>query len=101
MLASSPSPKPRRVTVIALPVSLDSNVTVNSQASGKSSRDWLQRGDRIVRLANVPVYRRSDVWVLNSVHPVGAEIEVEFIRDNQLLRARGRTVPVSERLVGE
>ena len=54
-----------------------------------------------MRLANVPVYRRSDVWVLNSVHPVGAEIEVEFIRDNQLLRARGRTVPVSERLVGE
>ncbi len=61
----------------------------------------LQRGDRIVRLANVPVYTRSDVWVLNSVHPVGTEIGVEFIRGKQLLHARGRTIPLTERLVGE
>lgn len=61
----------------------------------------LQRGDRIVRLANVPVYKRSDVWVLNSVHPVGTEIDVEFLRGKELLHAQGRTVPVADRLPGE
>ena len=61
----------------------------------------LQRGDRLVRLANVPVYQRSDVWVLNSLHPAGTEIDVEFVRGKDLLHAKGRTIPVADRLLGE
>lgn len=61
----------------------------------------LRRGDRIVRIDGVPVYTRADVWTTNGFHDPGTEIEVEFIRDRELLRARGRTAPISERLVGE
>ena len=61
----------------------------------------LERGDRLVRIAGVPVYTRSDVWLTNSIHPVGAEVEIEFIRGKELLTASGRPLPVTERLVGE
>lgn len=61
----------------------------------------LQGGDRIVRIDDVPVYTRSDVWVLNSLHAPGAELDVEFIRGDDLLHARGRTCELSARLPGE
>jgi uncharacterized protein YndB with AHSA1/START domain len=61
----------------------------------------LQRGDRIVRIAGVPIYTRADVWTTNGFHDPGTPVEVEFIRGRELLRATGRTAPLSERLVGE
>jgi uncharacterized protein YndB with AHSA1/START domain len=61
----------------------------------------LERGDRIVRIGDVPVYTRSDVWVLNQLHPVGTELDVEFIRGTELIHARGRTCELSGRLLGE
>jgi len=61
----------------------------------------LERGDRLVRIDGLPVYTRADVWLTNSVHPVGAEVEIEFVRGRELRTAMGRTQPVTERLVGE
>lgn len=61
----------------------------------------LERGDRLVRIGGIPVYTRSDVWLTNSVHPVGTEVEIEFIRGMELMTASGRTEALTERLVGE
>ncbi len=69
--------------------------------TGVGAEAGLQRGDRIVRIAGVPVYTRADVWTLNAVCDVGDELEIEFIRDRELLYAKGHTAPLSARLVGE
>jgi hypothetical protein len=41
------------------------------------------------------------MWMLASLHPVGTELEVEFLRGRELLQARGRTCAHASRLVGE
>jgi len=69
--------------------------------TGVGAEAGLQRGDRIVRIADVPIYTRADVWTTNGFHDVGEAVEVEFIRGRELMRATGHTVPVSDRLVGE
>lgn len=61
----------------------------------------LQRGDRIVRIAGVPIYTRADVWATNGFHDPGTEVELEFVRAGELLHARGLTAPLDRRLVGE
>ena len=68
---------------------------------GFAAEAGLARGDRLVRLGGTAVYTRSDLWVLNGTHPVATELEIEFIRGSELHRTRGRTGPVSSRLVGE
>lgn len=69
--------------------------------AGVAAEAGLQRGDRIVRLGGIPIYTRSDAWIVNSVYDPGTEVEVEFIRGRDLRHARGRTAPLEERLVGE
>jgi hypothetical protein len=54
-----------------------------------------------VRIADVPVYTRSDVWVLNQLYPAGTELDVEFIRGTELMHGTGRTCELSGRLLGE
>ena len=61
----------------------------------------LARGDRIVRIGGVPIYARSDMWVLNSVYDEGVELDVEFIRGQELMHAKGRTCGLDARLLGE
>lgn len=69
--------------------------------TGVGAEAGLQRGDRIVRLSGLPIYNRQDIWLLNGLHEPGDEVEVEFIRGRELMRAAGRAGPISERLVGE
>jgi uncharacterized protein YndB with AHSA1/START domain len=61
----------------------------------------LERGDRIVRIAGAPVYARADLWVLNSLYPVGTKLDVEFIRGEELMHAAGHTCSLESRLRGE
>jgi C-terminal processing protease CtpA/Prc len=68
---------------------------------GLAADAGLERGDRIVRIGNAPVYTRSDMWMLNSIHPEGTELDVEFLRDRELMHAKGRTCGLSSRLIGE
>ncbi len=69
--------------------------------TGVGADAGLQRGDRIVRIAGIPIYTRNDVWTTNAFHEAGDEVEVEFIRGRERLFAKGRTAPLTERLVGE
>lgn len=68
---------------------------------GLAADAGLERDDRIVRIGNTPVYTRSDVWVLNQVHPEGTMLDVEFIRGRELMHSKGRTVGLDARLFGE
>jgi len=68
---------------------------------GLAAEAGLERGDRVVRIGGAAVYTRSDVWVLNSVHPEGTELEVEFIRGRERRVGRGRTCGLESRMPGE
>jgi uncharacterized protein YndB with AHSA1/START domain len=68
---------------------------------GLGAEAGLERGDRIVRIDGLPVYTRADVWLINGIHEPGTEVDVEFIRGRELIRAAGRAAPISARLIGE
>lgn len=61
----------------------------------------LVRGDRLVRLAGVPIYTREDIWLLNIEHAPGTECEVEFVRDGERHTRTGRFSELGLRVVGE
>jgi uncharacterized protein YndB with AHSA1/START domain len=61
----------------------------------------LQRGDLLVRLAGVSVFRRSDVWALNGSVAPGTEIEVQYVRSGELRSGTARLSPVARRALGE
>lgn len=61
----------------------------------------LRRGDVVVRLAGVPVYRRSDLWTLLSVLPAGTDADVQVIRDGEVVDASAALSPLRMRAVGE
>ena len=61
----------------------------------------LERGDRIVRLADNAVYTRADIWQQIELREPGSEISVEFIRDRELMTASGKLISATQRAVGE
>ncbi len=61
----------------------------------------LERGDRIVRLADNPVYTRADIWQQIGMREPGSEITVEFIRDRELMSSSGKLISATLRAVGE
>lgn len=69
--------------------------------TGVAREAGLQRGDRIVRIAGLPIYTRADVWLVNGMSQPGDVVEVEFLRGRELLHATGRAAPIAARLVGE
>jgi uncharacterized protein YndB with AHSA1/START domain len=68
---------------------------------GVAAEAGLERGDRLVRIGRLPIYTRADVWLTNGIHEPDDEVEVEFIRGGELMRATGRAAPIAARLVGE
>lgn len=61
----------------------------------------LARGDRLVSVGDAPVFKRSDVWMLNAIHEPGTELEVRYVRDGELRTGRGRTSSFDFWAVGE
>jgi uncharacterized protein YndB with AHSA1/START domain len=61
----------------------------------------LQRGDRLLRIAGVPVYTRAEAWALLAEHAPGTELEVEFIRGGERRLGSGRLSSPALRAVGE
>ena len=47
-------------------------------------------GDVVVRAAGAPVFELSDLWLLESVLPPGADVEFEFFRGTELKTGSGR-----------
>jgi hypothetical protein len=50
----------------------------------------LARGDRIVRIGTLPIFTRSDIWGLVTVHGPGTEFIVEYVRGRERRRGQGR-----------
>lgn len=61
----------------------------------------LARGDRLVRVAFVPVFGRSDLAVLFAEHAPGTKLEVEYIRGRERRVGQGRLSSFEKRAVGE
>jgi uncharacterized protein YndB with AHSA1/START domain len=68
---------------------------------GFAAEAGLQPGDRLVRIGEVPIYTREDIWLLVTEHEAGREFSVEFIRDGQVLSGKGRLSALEMRMVGE
>ncbi len=79
----------------------DWGLEVLSVLPGFGAEVGLERGDRLVRIAGVPVYTRAEVWALSAEHAPGTELEVEFIRGGERRRGSGRLSPPALRAVGE
>ena len=54
---------------------------------------------RIGQPRGTPVFMRSDLWVINSMLDPGTE--VEFVRNRQLLKGRGKLSARADYAVGE
>jgi uncharacterized protein YndB with AHSA1/START domain len=61
----------------------------------------LTRGDRLVSMGRVPIFARSDVWLLLEEHAPGAKLDVEYIRGRDLRHGSGSLSPFFPRAVGE
>lgn len=57
-------------------------------AGGFAAEAGLRPGDLILRLAGASVVRRSDVWALERAHRAGDPVDVDYVRDRQVLRGR-------------
>ena len=65
------------------------------RAGGFAQEAGIQPGDLVVRVAGVPVFRRSDQWLLQRMFAPGDEVEVEFVRGGEVLTGRGAMSPLS------
>ena len=80
----------------------DSGIEVRSVKPGCFGAEaGLERGDRLVRLGDAPVYTRSDIWQINERRAPGTELEVQFVRGRELMTGRGKLSPLQSRAVGE
>lgn len=70
-------------------------------AGGFGEQAGLEVGDRIVRLANSPVFTRADIWQQIGMREPGSEISVEFIRDRELMTSSGKLISATLRAIGE
>ena len=70
-------------------------------AGGFGEQAGLEIGDRIVRLANSPVFTRADIWQQIGMREPGSEITVEFIRDRELMSSSGKLISATLRAMGE
>lgn len=57
--------------------------------AGLASDAGLLPGDLVVRVARVPVFSISDLWVLMRQHAEGARVDVEFVRAGTLHTTAG------------
>jgi uncharacterized protein YndB with AHSA1/START domain len=61
----------------------------------------LTRGDWVSRIGGTPIYSRADVWMINQVHSPGTELEVEFVRNGELLTRKAKLSDRSASAWGE
>jgi uncharacterized protein YndB with AHSA1/START domain len=55
---------------------------------GFAERAGLQRGDLLLRLGDVAIVRRADVWSAERAYGPGHEVEAEYVRDGKLLNGK-------------
>lgn len=60
---------------------------------GFAEASGMQRDDLLLRLGDVAIVRRSDVWASERAYGPGQEIDAEYVRDRKLLR---RKAPLSD-----
>lgn len=56
----------------------------------------LEAGDLVVRIAGVPVFTRSDEWLLQRMFAPGDEVDIEYVRGGEVLAGRAPMSPLSE-----
>ncbi len=68
----------------------DAGVEVTTIASGNlADQAGVQPGDLLLRLAGVPVFTITDVWVLMRQHQPGATLSVEYVRAGERREGTG------------
>lgn len=71
------------------------------QAESFSAGAGLEPGDLIVRMAGVPVFDRTDLWLLTRLIAPGTATSVQFVRDKQLREAVATMSPIERWATGE
>ncbi len=80
----------------------DAGLVVRQVLDGGFAEDaGLLPDDKLVRIGGCAVYQRSDVWMINGLLEPGTELEVEFIRRNELRTGSGKLSTQEIWAVGE
>jgi hypothetical protein len=61
----------------------------------------LGEGDLVVRLAGVPVFERSDLWLLTRLSPAGQETAVQYVRGGEVRETSAPMSPLDSWATGE
>lgn len=64
-------------------------------ADGFAAQAGLQAGDLVIRMAGVPVFRRSDQWLIQRMFAPGDDVSIDYIRDREVLSGHAPMSPLS------
>jgi hypothetical protein len=54
----------------------------------------MRPGDLVIRVAGVPVFRRSDQWMIQRMFKPGDDVSIDYVRDGELLSGHGPMSPL-------
>ncbi len=63
-------------------------VVLDVVPGGTGAEAGLRPGDLLISMNGAAIYERTHMWLLARLYEPGAEVEIEFVRDGGLLRAR-------------
>jgi hypothetical protein len=62
---------------------------------GFAEEAGIEPGDLVIRIAGAPVFRRSDQWLIQRLFNPGDVVEIEYVRNGEVLNGRGALSPRS------
>jgi uncharacterized protein YndB with AHSA1/START domain len=76
-------------------------VVVDVAPGGTGAEAGLQPGDLLVSIDGAAVYQRTQMWFVARLYAPGAEVEIGFVRNGQLMSARAHMSEVGQAVAGE
>jgi len=71
------------------------------QPGSFAERAGLEEGDLVVRIAGVPVFARTDLWLLTRLIAPGTEAAIQFVRGAEVLESSATMSPIDRWATGE
>jgi uncharacterized protein YndB with AHSA1/START domain len=80
------------VSLIEVPGGLRAGATLEG---GFAAQAGLRPGDLVIRIAGVPVFRRSDQWFVQRMYRPGDIVSIDYVRDGEELSGEAPMSPLT------